>query len=542
MSTEKEKAQCGKLALTAGVSIHNAENVNGRFMEIMIGLLDYVGDDFIYGIVFNTTNGPIGKNGKPVFSGYYAGVRSIVINLVQHFDQSLVTAKHPENPVSLSAVLWYNLITSLLHEMKHALDLSECADEATYQVTDEACEICQNWAHETLLKAAAGGHVDFSMPDMLHDDFFGPRLEVVLDDIIVAKEPEVWQIKQRELFETGEVFNLEGHGTKCFMEYLQQLNGGKYTWTTKVVEEPIMSEPEPEVKLEDLSTAAESIVVEPTAQPLAAVPLLPKPHTVVSEVPNVPEATPVMATVIQDGAETMAPGSTVVDSQVDLNFSNEGSPENDVDEEDMSEPIPDYAVEPHGLAGAQCQQILAEVANRLHAHMYNKCGYQLNSDVAFVNPGAVCEPCYIGDIPGAVQLIVSYDTLNEHGGIMKHVPVFVSRDAGDLTLPLGHIKGITSKDGLLPAFVFYVNVDGRLEKRALRAQSPVKYEADGITLKAWSRDLRAGTCISVLFRDVLKESGLSPILAKVTTQGGQDTKVTLNPFKAEWKKEFSFGN
>ena len=308
--------------------------------------------------------------------------------------------------------------------------------------------------------------------------------------------------------------------------------------------------------MEDLAESADDIVVEPTAEgvvadaggqadggnAVAAATTLPSPHTLEEEVPSVPTATPIQAAIIHnDGSETPVPPSSKV-QEIDTDFANEVSPENDYDDDDIAAPVPDFTVAPHNLSGPQCQQILAAVANRLHAHIFNKCDFQLNSDIAYLNPGAVLEACYIGDIPGAAELIVSYDTLNETGGIMKHVPTFISRDAGDMTLPPGNIRGITSKDGTLPAFVFYVNIGGRLQKRALRAQSPVKYQPDGITLKPWSRDLRNGACISVMWRDVEKDSGISPILAKVVTQGGQDTKVELNPFDKAGKAAFSFQN
>lgn len=529
VSQERSKTSRGKVAMTDGVSIHGAERISPQMLEMIADLLEFVGDSYVYSIVLNSTNGPIGKNGKPVFSAYYAGVRAIVINLQQHFNKSLETAQDDANCVSLPAIIWYNFITSALHELKHAIDLSEADNEATYQIDDDACAVAQTWAHDILIQAAAGGHIDFSMPDMTKEPFFGEQLEMVMGSILDAVESgehEAWQGKQAMMFENNEIFNLDGGSTQSFMEYLQQLNNGKHTWTTKV--EPVELSPEAEnliVKPEEQTDTGVASVgtVEANASPA---PVTPSPHTLDNNVPNVASGGQVLngaiITIITDGAETIAP-------------------ENDMDESDFDDhTAPDTAVTPHNLSPEQCITILTTVVHRLHCHMFNKCGYQLGNDVAYTNPGAVLEPCFIGDIPGAVQLIVSYDTLNATGAPIKHVSIF---DADDRkTTPAGHISGITSKDGTLPAFVFYINVDGHLEKRSLRAQSPVKYQEDGVTLKPWSKMLREGTMISALWRDVPDGVDMSPMMGKVLTQGGQNTVVTLHPFKPEWKKEFSFAN
>ena len=545
MSTEKQKEPRGKMAISEGVSIHGADYIGERFLGIIAGLLDFAGDSHIYSIVFNSTNGPIGKNGEPVFSAYYAGVRSIVINLQQHFNKSLSTAQSNDNCVSLSAIVWYNLITSTLHEMKHAVDLSECDDEATYQIRDDACAVAQTWAHDILLEAAAGGHVDFNMPDLMREPFFGDQIEVTISSILDAVESgtfEPWQKKQAELFETGEVFSLEGQGTKFFMEYLQQLNGTKNIWTTKVNEPKLSPEAEELIVKPEEPMAVGVAAGGPATEPVASAPATPSPHTLETDVPPV-QATPVAASVIHtDGSETVVEDAAVTVIENASVMDAEYDPANDVDDSDYEDdtPVPDFAVTPHGLSGDQCQLILATVTHRLHCQFFNKCGYQLNSDVAFTNPGAITEACYIGDIPGASQLIVSYDTLNATGAPINHIPVFEADERK--TLPPGNIQGILSKDGTLPAFVFYINVDGRIEKRSLRVQSPTKYEADKVTLKAWSRMLREGTCISVLWRDVPQGSELSPMLGKVFTQGGQNTVVTFNPFTKEHLREFSFPN
>jgi len=127
------------------------------------------------------------------------------------------------------------------------------------------------------------------------------------------------------------------------------------------------------------------------------------------------------------------------------------------------------------------KNILGEVYNRMHSHIFEKCGFQVcGTDTGVAtgfNPamiGNILQPISIADIPRATELIIGYDKSDPATGktIMK------------VSATDGLIAGKIAKTNQLPMYAIYINNNGTECKRLIMAQNPFKTNANGYTAPA----------------------------------------------------------
>ena len=128
----------------------------------------------------------------------------------------------------------------------------------------------------------------------------------------------------------------------------------------------------------------------------------------------------------------------------------------------------------HNMNLMQMRGILAEVFNRIHNHVFTKCGFQVcgagTGASQGYNPnfvGNVQEPIAIGDIPGADKLIIGCDKKNSQTGrIMKNSAITD-----------GTISGWVTKNAQIPAYAIYINNNGMECRRQWMVQNPIQNTA-----------------------------------------------------------------
>jgi len=129
-----------------------------------------------------------------------------------------------------------------------------------------------------------------------------------------------------------------------------------------------------------------------------------------------------------------------------------------------------------GMDVGTMKTILAEVYERMHNHIFEKCGFQVcgagtGNDVGFhpAHLGNILQPIPIGDIPRATELIVAYDKYDHTTGKTKmRVPITD-----------GTINGKATKQDSIPFYAIYINNNGTECKRILMAQKPFKPTQNG---------------------------------------------------------------
>ena len=147
---------------------------------------------------------------------------------------------------------------------------------------------------------------------------------------------------------------------------------------------------------------------------------------------------------------------------------------------------------PNNLSAETTVAFLKDVYMRLYTQMFSKCGWQLDSDQCFTNPGAVLEPVSIADLIQLHQapgLIMEYDTLDANGHLKPEKCE-------------GHVRGLVfnkSNQHGIPAFAIYLNFNGMRVKRSLIAQNAAKITNGQYSPMAV--EARAGHAIAWLFSE-----------------------------------------
>ena len=129
MSTQTEKTEIpiiSDMIVIGRTSIHNIQLISKKLLNIIGYIVTQLEpDNGVFSIVLNSKNRPVDK-GEPIFARLYTDSRSIVINLLHHFNSGYDNVStNKDQPLSLKAIIWQNLIISVLHEIHHSKKLME---------------------------------------------------------------------------------------------------------------------------------------------------------------------------------------------------------------------------------------------------------------------------------------------------------------------------------------------------------------------------------------------------------------------------------
>ena len=562
-NSEQQQEEKRTVAFTSECAIHNNDKVTNTLMLFIQRILQHrlFEEVTVFGIIFEEEK-PVDKNGVAQFGGFYPLCKTFVVNLMAHWTDTLKEVVKPSCNMRADQILWFNLLITIIHELKHCSDLRECSDNiAKFEALEDHA---QDWAYEALFQLAADG-IDIEMPDMLDDPTFGEPMTSLYEEIMTGGED--WHKIQEGLINDGLILRAENVKFSTFRDYLKATDPqAERIWVEVLdqvedcLEETASCEGAAISDLAEVATNAENIQIIPKAAmpaPGAEVvldhPITPEPTTLVTEVPVVAGDAP--ADVIE---EPIQPSNTeqAGDDMPEFLNPNEAPPAPAAAAASpaaavVASPIggtaapgpvaaktvqtaatnPALTVEPSTLSVPEQLAVMDQVYYRLYMNMFNKCGFQINSDRGFTSPMAILEPIFIGDIPGVEQLVISYDSYNAMGQVENHLPLYNKVADGRESIPDGHIKGSLTKNNEAPAYIIYVNVGGKLQKRSLRPQNCNKMKGD--VLSAWAKDARDGICIGLVYKDVTpaeQQAGESIMYAKIITNPGQKTVITYKPF------------
>jgi hypothetical protein len=141
-------------------------------LKIMLNMNDFKGKDIVNTIVFGENQPIRTEDGHPLYACYKAltdGHKIVGVNLQHHFNSAESTARMDDGFISIRAYIWYNMITSILHEMYHGVFI---AGEIEQDIPDLE-ETCCKMAEEALVVLAKKYEIE---PEaMCLEPFFGPR-------------------------------------------------------------------------------------------------------------------------------------------------------------------------------------------------------------------------------------------------------------------------------------------------------------------------------------------------------------------------------
>ncbi len=483
-------------------------------------------------ITFKNDGHPSGKVGMA-----YVDDGAIAINLEELWSSCLTALEEGVVKLSMTGIVWHELIKTLLHEIYH---IDACREPELRKIIEDDMEAADKEAEELAGEAIIDLVKTLDVePSPLSDmQFFNVK---VMELMTSEMKDEDWVVRARIMLEENIMYHDEDNDITLtsFREYIRGINdpdseNESYEQGTSVIDlifnmddgsvvktAEVLPEPEVEV-VEDKAVEAVGAIAEAMIE--ASVDVVKAVAETLTPVATVPEAlgpddiaetlTPAAALALQS---TPIPPETVAETSQELFVPLPAEEESPVADSAFAESVPlpeNIAAEqaqvaaaavavpstappamtytPNGLSAETMVAFLKDVYMRLYTHIFTKCGWQLNSDQGFTNPGAVLEPVSIADLIQLHQapgLIMEYDTLDANGHLKPEEMK-------------GHIRGLIfskSNQHGIPAFAIYLNLGGNRVKRSLIAQNPAKItngQYSPIALEA-----RAGHAITWLFSE-----------------------------------------
>ena len=525
MNTAEQKVEAAvksEMALFGGISIFNTQLISAKLLHIIEYIFTVMEPDSgLFSLIMDGDGKPI-QGKEPVMAMLFPDSKSAVFNLKFHFAeaQSIVT-KDVKNRMSLRAMLWYNLLISIFHEIHHSKLL--LASDVVVKWTDELEEEATTFARGRIIDLAKVCSIE--MPTNDEEPLFVMGFEIWRQELEKSKSKAKYVKFQKRLYDENIICSTtleddEIIDIHSFREFLRQGCDTKEeredaSWnaeaTSIYVHKTDMTSPDGAIIMEkqeikppgSIREAIEDgdydnedmeppdgIVVVDSPGPASNV-YQPGAAAIIS--PNSqPFVNPVMANMGTEGIITPTAGQPA------------GAPAAIETAPTLDIPLPETLA------------IVKMVYMRIYTHLFTKCGFNPTSGTSFDNPDAVYEPIHIGDIPNANKVFLAQDITNIAGARQDKVPI------------IDQIKGQRFKKSGLPGYWLWLNVNGSKRKRCVVPQNPNKIKNGAPT--TMSARVRQGWAVMWVIADGINGAE-SEMKVKVETQPGGATTYTENPFK-----------
>jgi hypothetical protein len=500
------------LALEGGTVVHGTHLVSDKLVGIVneILKLDRGGVNFgIHCVEFKDNGMPAGKVGMS-----YIDSGSIAINLEEIWSGALSGLESGEVKLSITGVVWHELIMTLLHETHHIFTMQDAGYREIAKEDPKAAEKeAEDWAKDNMIEMSKTLDIEpSSFADM---QFFNVKLM----ELMTTMTDEEWIVRAKLMLEEG-IMYYDGDNDitlTSFREYLRgiedpdekdkdweqgvsvidlifKMDDGSVVKTAEVLPEPVVDAEVAAADIAEQVIAGAGGVVETSVEktelgyPAEDLERINKPaeaETPIAASPAqalfapAPTEETVAAGLAEEATDTVQLPEAIVAEQAQVAAAAVAQP---------ATMVPATSYEPHNLSVETIKAFLTDVYMRLYSHIFNKCGWQLNSDQGFTNPGAVLEPVSIADLiqlHNAPGLIKEYDSLNATGNLKPEECE-------------GHIRGLVftkSNQYGIPAYAIYLNLSGMRVKRSIISQNPAKRNVAG-QYSPMALEARAGHAIA----------------------------------------------
>lgn len=359
--------------------------------------------------------------------------------------------------LSAIALAWHFVLRCVFHELFHAWAENPNVANPEDEIEEEEAEIFSE--DQMVLMAML---YDVEMPDVDNLGCLTELFHESIDDHYKADPANTWAETQQEMFDNREVCHMDYLVLKDYREFIRSIS--------EKVSDPRWAQKPAAVTAENIQPDAPTPPKESPTAPSA--PPAPSSHKVAPTPPPAPSETPTPSHPVAAPTPPTTPSSPEVPSSPtgDESDYGEGMTEPDTDaylQADVQETYHahddiEYVGTPQKIVNAPQEEIIATmqaIYMRLSRHMFEKCGWDGHG--GFVNPAAVAESVYVGDLPHAEDLILSCDTIDQMG---KWAQKKVAK----------HISGLVFVKSGLPAYRLYINIGGKKCSRVLVPQNSTK--------------------------------------------------------------------
>lgn len=457
-----------------------------------------------------------GKEPAGLLGYAYPSVNAAIVNLEKIWEDAVAMAIEGDQGLSIKGTIWMLLLTTAAHEYHH-LHLAALDREAFEADKDGADELADEFAENMVYKLTK--HYDVEPPSAVNDmGWFAGKFM----DLFTGEDKDADYVRrERAMLEDGLIYDRSDIQLKTFREYVratmdpelkdEEFEQGVIPITAVITKEDGTEERVEAVEVEQLPTA-ESVAAEataaaaqdetdplldttesddipdeepgvdmtgeagevayatedapeflgeglvdtppaavaapaaaPVAQPSSAVPAVPAAGPAPAQPAPQPEASSDMVVLpqhVQAANTQMAQAATTVPQQPTMATPN---------------PLPQINLDPENIKAA-----MVAIYKACYANIFNKCGWQINSDQAFTQAGAVLN---------AIDVSRIIEQYNVHGLIDRY-ETFDANGASVVEKFQGHLRGLVGRKKGLPQYTLYLNLNGREAKRVIVPQNP----------------------------------------------------------------------
>lgn len=522
--------------IVSGIVIGGTQLLTEKCLAVLTSIVDDIADEdkSVQSIRFLESIPADEEGGVQPFGKFIPEAKAVLINMNRLFAAMTDRAIAGDLCMSMYGYIWLNFWYGVYHEVRHAHQVSDQGGGAI-EDTEALHQAAEEFSQEMTIMMAK--RIDMEMPNWEEDPFFGPLLTGFIADIRdmgeeVSAMPGLARILEME--ESGLVYLERDEGKadvicKSFKEYCHRLSGDAMddpSWVGALVQTIPAGLPATSGQLQTVAPvheahtqpdALDGTTVDAPEQTEQDEGSFNSPYDVDDSIPAavtvVQEAIPATAAADTElrtapvkaaagaepfpaaGATTQpvpipaaAPVQTVAPAQTTpLPIVGGGAPQQ----------VPNQLVN-HNLSKEEIEQCIYEIVMACYTHIFTKCGFMPGQDLGFTQVNNIMTPVPVAHILNADKILVAIDTADMQGQVAKHRDVWV----GTQMCAAGMVQGLAVKEGHLPIYRFYFNINGQEVQRSLMPQNPNKvYEvghAKAGQFKAWALLAQQGNAIAML--------------------------------------------
>ena len=392
--------------------------------------------------------------------------REITVNIRQCWKTAQAQSEE-FTEISAIALAWHFVLRCVFHELFHAWAENPNVANPEDEIEEEEAELFSE--DQMVLMAML---FDVEMPDVADLGCLTELFHEAIDEHLKSDPTSTWAQTQQEMFDNGEIYHEDYLVIKSYREFVRRISDN--------MKDPRWDEKPAAVSATNVAPAppkrAEESPKRPSSPPKPSSPAGPPPPPPEGRSSQPQPSSPVSAptppvaprpTTPAPAPPAEGPRGTVSD---EMEYG-EGMVEPDDEayvQADKKEtyhaytsPMA-YSGAPQKAVNATQEEIISTmqaIYMRLARHLFEKCGWDGHGN--FVNPAAVLEAVYIGDLPHAEELIISCNTTDSMGK-------WTNRKVTQ------HISGLVFTKSGLPAYSLLVNIGGKSCKRILVPQNSKK--------------------------------------------------------------------
>lgn len=440
---------------TGTVAIWGHEHISKRMLEVLGVVLTHDAFETVYhgvkSVVFRTDGYPK-SDGKSICANFSPDSGAIAINMEHTLDRAIErSVAHPST--SIMAAWWLEMLLNFGHEVHHAVRWDTNRDELHNEEKKREEEETRAEDYSIALLSELVQNYDIEPPMTAEEPWFNEKV-----GLLPLTDTQKLMLSDGHMWVYNEV-NKEEVILHTFKDFICMLSNGdteSEEWNKDTIQ---------------ANYNYGKVTTEKEAAPSVTKPVAPIVETVVNPGD------------VCDYAECIQPNEDFYDvlDEMDMNTApatpaTTPAPANAFNfnstlQQQVQEALPSTDNTAVQIDMATAGELAKQVYMKIYNHIFTNCGPQMNSDIGFLTPEAVCSnPIVL--TPEEAALFVSMNHNDINGRWCPDAPT------------TNGLLGKVMKNTKLPAYELNINMNGVTYKRLIIPQNPAKRNNGQLTKRA----------------------------------------------------------